>query len=154
MNEITTLDGYIRKISSLHCAKINGRLVIAKPMLLMALIDGIEDGAIKENRFYWDKSKDQYKVLSRYYHNALQGYAPNSYVTPLYKPFFHLNYDGFWHLKLINDGIRLPSSSSLGFLKENLVYAYLEDDLWNMLQNQSNRDKIRSIIVEKYIKSC
>ena len=153
MKETTTLEGYIQQISSLHCAKINGRFVIAKPMLLMALINGIEDGVFKENRFYWDTSKEQYKALSRYYRDALLGYAPNTSVTPLHKPFFHMNYDGFWHLKL-KEGARIPSSSSSGFLKDNLIYAYFDDGLWNMLHNQANRDKIRGIIVDKYIKSC
>lgn len=153
MAEMTSLEGYIKQVESLHCAKSNGRVVIAKPMFLIALINGIDDGVFKENRFYWDKSKEQYKALSKYYLDALQGYAPNAYITPLHKPFYHMKYDGFWNLK-VKEGARLPSSSSSGFMKENLIYAYFDEGFWNILQSQSNRDKIRNIIVEKYIKSC
>ena len=153
MEEFVSLEQYIQRISSLHCARINGRLIVAKPMLLVAIINGIEDGAFKENRFYWDTKSEQYRAIKHYYQEAFQGYTPNTYVTPIHKPFFHMNYDGFWHLKL-KDGVRLPSSSSSGFLKENLYYAHFDDALWNMLQNQSNRDRILETIVDKYLKSC
>ena len=108
METIDSLEQYLQRISSLHCARINGRLIIAKPMLLIAIINGIEDGVFRDNRFYWDNTCEQFKALKRYYRDAFLGYTPNTSVTPLHKPFFHMNYDGIWHLKL-KDGVRQAS---------------------------------------------
>ena len=147
-----SLETYLKRLGSLHCAKINGRRVLAKPMFILAIINAIDDKKIVTNRFYWNPQEEQYNILNKYYKECFGGYAPNSYITPLHKPFFHLNYEGFWHLK-INDSVKLPSSSSSGFLKTNLEYAYFDDAFWNLLQGQNNREVIRDYIVEKYIKS-
>ena len=35
---------YTKRIMSIRQAKINGEVIVAKPVLLLALIDGIENG--------------------------------------------------------------------------------------------------------------
>jgi hypothetical protein len=39
------------------------------------------------------------------------------------------------------------------YLKENLLYAKLDDDLWNLLQSSKNREYIKERIKERYLNS-
>lgn len=149
----SALDKYLTKLGNLNCAKINGKTIIAKPVFLLSILDAIEDKKITVNRFYWDTKSDQHKTLNQYYNKCYIGYSPNSYLTPLFKPFYHLKHDGFWHLR-IKEGAKFPKSSSSGFMTENLEYAHFDEDFWNIIQGQNNREIIRNFIVEKYIKSC
>lgn len=147
------LDKYLTKLGKLNCAKINGKIIIAKPVFLLAILEAIGDKVITVNRFYWDTKSKQYKILNRYYTECYTGYSPNSYLTPLFKPFYHLKHDGFWHL-IIKEGVKFPRASSSGFMSENLEYAHFDEDFWNIIQGQNSREIIRNFIVEKYIKSC
>lgn len=42
---------YVERIMELHQAKIRGEVIVAKPVLMLALIDGIDSGVFTNNRF-------------------------------------------------------------------------------------------------------
>ena len=42
---------YTNRIMNLRQAKINGEVIVAKPVLLLSLIDGIGQSIFKENNF-------------------------------------------------------------------------------------------------------
>ena len=42
---------YTDRIMSIRQAKIRGEVIVAKPALMLALIDGIESGVFTNNRF-------------------------------------------------------------------------------------------------------
>ena len=42
---------YAKQIMSIRQAKIHGEVIVAKPVLMLALIDGIESGDFTDNRF-------------------------------------------------------------------------------------------------------
>lgn len=67
--------------------------------------------------------------------------------TDISNPFWHLQSDGFWHLRLTErpqEGV----TPSKRWLKEKVSYAYFDDDLWLLLQDKIWRLKLRDYIVE------
>lgn len=42
---------YTKRIISIRQAKIRGEVIVAKPVLMLALIDGIDSGVFTNNRF-------------------------------------------------------------------------------------------------------
>ena len=67
-------------------------------------------------------------------------------------PFFHLNKESFYHIKW-KEGKEITSYSrtpSAKYLRENVEYAKLDDELWHILQDSSNREIIKQAIINKY----
>ena len=144
------LQFYNSKILKLHCASVRGRKILAKPILILAIIHSIENHIILNNEFPWGKQKELLLEFNHIYEDLFIGYLPNEYHTPLFKPFFHLKHEGFWHLKL-NEDVKFPTSSSVGFLNKYVDYAYLDNELWELLQNFEYRKFIKETIIHNYL---
>ena len=135
---------YTERIMNLRQAKIHGEVIVAKPVLILALIDGIENGIFTANRFVLNEwLEDHYLTLMNEYTRGSQFPKP----AEINNPFWHLSTDGFWHLQL---GVRADKSTtpSRAWLKENVSFACFDDDLWVLLQNKEWRARLREFIVE------
>ncbi len=135
---------YTKRIMNIKQAKIRGEVIVAKPVLLLAIIDGISSDMFSHNEFClaeWLESR--YMLLMQQYMKSLQFDKP----TDISNPFWHLQSDGFWHLRYETEpqGCTTPSKR---WLKEKVDYAYFDDDLWLLLQNKVWRLKLRNYIVE------
>ncbi len=139
---------YINELLCTHRGGFKGRKSNAKPLLLLSLIDLIEDGIVLSNRIPFDLDilQEQYKKESNYY-------EPNTIITPYYKPFFHLISESYYHIKWKNDApkgaARTPSAK---YLRENVEYAALDDELWQLLQDEGARNEIKEAIINYFIK--
>ena len=135
---------YTKRIMSIRQAKIHGEVIVAKPVLLLALIDGIESGEFTANRFVLNE------WLEKRYLTLMKQYTRNSqFPNPadISNPFWHLQGDGFWHLQHVEnpqEGV----TPTKRWLKENISLAYFDDDLWVLLQNKVWRQKMRDYIIE------
>ena len=135
---------YTDRIINLRQAKIRGEVIVAKPVLMLALIDGIDSGVFTNNRFALNEwLEERYQSLMRYYTRSSQFDKP----TDINNPFWHLSTDGFWHLQLKTKG-EMRTTPSKAWLKENVTYACFDDDLWVLLQNREWRIRFRDFIVE------
>lgn len=82
---------YTERIQNLRQAKIRGEIIVAKPVLLLALIDGIEAGVFHDNRFTLNEwLEEHYLPLMRQYTRHSQFDKP----TEINNPFWHLATDG------------------------------------------------------------
>lgn len=135
---------YTKRIMNIKQAKIRGEVIVAKPVLLLAIIDGIDSELFIENKFLlteWLEAK--YEELMRMYMKNSQFDKP----TDISNPFWHLQSDGFWHLQLAER----PQESvtpSKRWLKEKVSYAYFDEDLWLLLKDRVWRTKLRDYIIE------
>ena len=135
---------YTKPIMNIKQAKIRGEVIVAKPVLLLAIIDGIDSELFIENKFLlteWLEAK--YEELMRMYMKNSQFDKP----TDISNPFWHLQSDGFWHLQLAER----PQESvtpSKRWLKEKVSYAYFDEDLWLLLKDRVWRTKLRDYIIE------
>lgn len=136
---------YAEQIMNIRQAKINGEIIVAKPVLMLSIIDCIEEGIFDNNRFVLnDRLEQRYESLMKKYTKKSQfdGFSPIS------NPFWHLATDGFWHLKLKGEAQK-GITPSTKWLRENVIYASFDDDLWILLQNEKWREKLREFIIEK-----
>ena len=135
---------YTERIMSIRQAKIQGEVIVAKPVLMLALIDGIEEGVFIANSFTLNEWLEvRYLKLMLQYTSKSQFDKP----TEINNPFWHLSTDGFWHLQLKKEaGKRITPSKA--WLKENVSKASLDDELWVLLQDKQWRTRLREFIVE------
>ena len=135
---------YTDRIMSIRQAKIRGEVIVAKPVLMLALIDGIESGVFTNNRFVLNEwLEEHYMKLMLQYTRQSQFDKP----TEINNPFWHLSTDGFWHLQLkVKE--EMSTTPSKAWLKENVNCASFDDDLWVLLQNKEWRTRLRDFIVE------
>ena len=135
---------YTKRIMNIKQAKIRGEVIVAKPVLLLAIIDGVSNDMFKDNEIQlteWLESR--YMMLMQQYMKSSQFDKP----TDISNPFWHLQSDGFWHLQLVErpqEGV----TPSKRWLKENVSYAYFDEDLWLLLKHEVWRTKLRDYIVE------
>lgn len=135
---------YTKRIMNIRQAKIRGEVIMAKPVLLLALIDGINENVFVDNEFgltEWLESR--YVMLMREYTSSSQF----SNVTGIENPFWHLATDGFWTLQYRIDPPK-GTSPSKRWLKDNVEFAFFDESLWIMLQNKVWRTKLRDYIIE------
>jgi len=136
---------YTKRIMNIRQAKIYGEVIVAKPVLLLAIIDSIDGKVFIDNRFVIND------WIERRYLMLMSKYAkPSQFddLTGIEKPFWHMETDGFWHLQYPGESLSKGHTPSKGWLIENVSYAYLDDDLWFLLQNKEWRIKLRNYIVE------
>lgn len=121
-----------------------GKLINAKPIMLITIIDSIEGGLIKDNKIYMDKIKDVFD-------NTYKKYVQEMLPTPIHKPFYHLYKDGFWNLKW-NSAPSQIKTISAKFIRDNIEYAYLDNALWDLLQDEKIRQDYKTTIENFFLK--
>lgn len=136
---------YAKQILSIRQAKIYGEVILAKPVLLLAIIDAIDNNIFANNQFVInDWLEEQYNSLMRLYAKGSQF----DETTGIEKPFWHLETDGFWHLNYQGKRNSKNHTPSKAWLKENVEFAYFDESLWILLQNKVCRTKLRDYIIE------
>lgn len=100
-----------------------------KPILLLAVIDLIAQGIIKENKIYVEdillENFNKYWVIIA---------EDSSYKGGLHYPFMHLQSEGFWHIKFSSDFKGLQPKT-LNQLKKSVEYASFDSNLFALLQD-------------------
>lgn len=116
----------------------------AKPALVIAVIEAIAAGEIKNNQI-------RFQDIEARYISTLEKWQPEK--TPLKYPFYHMEGDGFWHLKWNGEQPTKRISPSAKFLRENIDYAYFDNALWDLLQDEEARKGYIEAI-NKYFKNA
>lgn len=136
---------YTKRIINIRQAKIHGETIVAKPVLMVAIIDAIDSNVFNNNQFIINE------WLERRYITLMTQYAKESQfdeVTDINKPFWHLESDGFWHLNYHGERLSKSRTPSKAWLKENIEFAYFDEPLWILLQNKEWRIQLRNYIIE------
>ncbi|MCR4768683.1 MAG: hypothetical protein K5874_00475 [Bacteroidaceae bacterium] len=122
-------------------AKNNGVRNVAKPLTLLSIVDCIENGIAKNNMLYFDI------IEEGYYH--LKEQMGLTFNTKVQYPFYFLQSDGFYHIKWKNKPI-LTKSPSAKMLRGNVDFAYLDNALWDLLQDAEIRHQYKTLIIENF----
>lgn len=117
-----------------------------KVAMLLAVMDLIERGTITHNRIYFDEPlKDAFSQQF----NQLAG--SNDRNNP-HLPFFHLRGDVFWHHcskpGKADDYNALTTASGPGVVSSHIAYAYVDDELFEYLDNSVSRNFLKSALLE------
>ena len=138
----------IERLKRLHVDRSHGDPAPHKPLMLLAVLDLAEEGAIQHNRI-----EHAPRLIERFndYWSAL---APAGFQARSWLPFFHLRYDGFWELLPQPDAeqqlatVRSPKSSRQ--LHTVVSHAQLTDDAWTAIQSEDARLAMRSTLLATY----
>ena len=120
----------------------------AKPMYLLAVMRGIEEGVLIGNKIIYDDT------ISNIYLEVCQEHEPWRCPAKFYKPYFHMKSEPYYYIKWKN-GISMTNAMqtpSAKFLRENVEYACLDDDLWELLQDKDTRNELREAIIQHFIR--
>lgn len=139
-----TLSYYCQKFSRLRVDRSQG-IAPHKPILLLSVIDLIEQRLLRENRIFL--SPELIASFLKFWSQL----GSESHRSDIALPFFHMRSEGFWHLKA-NPGFESVVSSrvklkTLSALKEAVQYAYLDDELFDWLQNPSSRGSLVVVLI-------
>ena len=142
-------DYYKNLLLSISRGNYRGIFSNAKPFFMIALFDSIKEGAIIGNRIKYNN-----KNLGTHYYTISNYFEPSISPTLFSKPFFHLNSEPFYFLKF-KPGVTPPVQSktpSSKFLRDQVEYASLDDELWDLLQDPGVREEYRQAIIQHFIK--
>jgi putative restriction endonuclease len=116
-----------------------------KPLLLLCVLDLFDSGKISSN--FVEISEDLTELFGRYCERVLPSRRPGDLALP----FFHLRGGGFWHLIPRHEGDRLGSQIAyMSRLREEVLGARLDDDLYDLVRSGESRDRLRSVLIETY----
>lgn len=140
---------YFSKFSKLNTAKVNGLPAPHKPVLLLAIIRGFEKGEIESNRIYI------LPELIASFKDLWHQLVTQPFFTPNFSlPFYHLQSDGFWHIQtIIGRELLLTTSRSIksfAHLKEVVDFAYLDEELYQLLTQSKSRNLLQQALLARY----
>ena len=146
------IDDYARRFARLRTnrnrkvwSEVTAHQAPHKPILLLCVLDLFDSGEISSNLV--EISDDLAELFVGYWESVL----PFSRQGNLALPFFHLQGDGFWHLLPKHEGTSLGSQiTSLTRLREEVVGARLDENLYDLVRSKENRDRLRGVLIEMY----
>lgn len=141
------LEKYIEQFKKINVAKRDGLKAPHKAVLLLAVIDLVERGAITTPKIELteDLEYTYQRLWDRYVCNT------QTFQSRLTTPFWHLSNEEFWRLRTYSG---LPVSerdnaSSVKSMREK-IYAVLDVVLFEELKKAENRAKLRVILISNY----
>jgi len=141
-----SLKSYLAKFNRLRVAKANDHARPHKVCMLLAAIDLIESNGIDTNRIKYDD------VLKARYQAHFDMMRIESDQLNPFLPFFHLKSEGFWHHKIKpgqeNQYSQLTTAGGHSDIINNIDYAYLDEELFRFLQDQANREQLKSALFD------
>jgi putative restriction endonuclease len=153
---------YKECFSTLHTAKSNGFFAPHKPLLLLSVIDLVERGVIRSNHI--ELSDD---LVATFKSNTAKYIGHSIVFSPnIGKPFYHMQHEPFWHLvpAEYSTELDIAADSQIGYgkksvsyaistLRANYRYAMIDIELFELLQNEDARARLRVMLISKYFSS-
>lgn len=144
---IEALSYYTTKFRRLRVDRAHG-VAPHKPILVLSVLHLIETESIKRNQIYLrEELIDTFLQVWMYLGSEI--HAPD-----ISRPFFHLRGDKFWHhipnsgfKKIVMSKIKLKS---FGDVKQAIKYAYVDDILFELLQEPTTRRSLETILIQKW----
>ncbi|NHA14138.1 HNH endonuclease [Thioalkalivibrio sp. XN279] len=149
-----SLSAYQEKFRELKVNQAGGRYSPHKICMLLAVLDMARSGALTRNRIEYSPA-----LLERFleYFDAVR--SPGDHPKPNY-PFFHLKGSlqgrraSFWHLKAKpgREAVlrTMRSARSPQDIEENIEYAYLDYELFELLQDPVAIDLLSATLAETW----
>lgn len=142
---------YGEMIASIKRGNHRGIFSNAKPLYLLSIIEYI--GEMSElHRGITNELSLKNVYIKRFYDSNILRSDNNIKASPIL-PYFHLNSEPFY--ELVWKGTTRPKSNahtpSEKYLRENLAYAKLDDELWDLLQDEGNREYLKDLIIKTYL---
>jgi len=141
------LQYYAKKFANLRVDRARG-VAPHKPILLLTIIDLLEKGKIHRNEIYL--SPELTANFLKFWHR----FVSSDHHSNIALPFFHLTGDKFWHL-MPNPGFEATVQArvklrSLSALRSAVKYAYVDSELFALLQAPQSRQELTTILIQAW----
>ena len=141
-----SLQFYAEKLNTLNMNRQHGGVSPHKVCMLLAVMDLITNKSISNNRIFFDD------VLRQEFSSHFNMYRTEADRDSPHLPFFHLRSEGFWHHQPKPGQAvayqSLTTVSGPGELNSNVAYAYLDEALFQLLQNKVAREYLKASLLE------
>ncbi|MCH4183503.1 MAG: hypothetical protein LKF48_10150 [Prevotella sp.] len=139
---------YKNQLLSIQRGWAKGRPSNAKPLYILTIFRGLNEDTLLNNRFFSGEP-----LMSMYY-EMCKKHEPNIVAAPFFKPYYHLSSSDFYHIRWKGeDTPRYKWNTPSGkFLRDNGDYAYFDDDLWKLLQDERIRLQFTKELITCYLK--
>jgi putative restriction endonuclease len=119
-----------------------------KPFLLLAVLDLFAQGRITSNLI--EINAELGELFAGYWSRIM----PSNRRGNMAMPFFHMRSSNFWHLVPIPGQEAVLKATrqvdSLSQLHKRILGARLDDELFQLLQFEENRNVLRSVLIQTY----
>ena len=147
------MNKYINHLINLHTNTQKGVKAPHKAVMLLSVIDLVEYGVIDSNRIEFSVRLEQ-----QFQHNWSRYVGQSDVFQPrVGTPFWHLNNEPFWRLVSYEGGdeaiaIHLQGNPyAPGTTRKLIRYAEIEKELFELLQDETNRAKLRTTLIKNYL---
>ena len=154
MNIIEAEKYYTELLTKLHCKVTFGLRAPHKAILMLSIIDLIETGVL-DNAFI----PFSHEVESQFLNNWTRyvGHSDSFKPRPSL-PFWHLSHEPFWRIKLketceISFEVlaQARAYSHFGTMVNYVEGAYIDIDLFNLINYAPARAKLRVLLIKTYL---
>ncbi|HIK45407.1 MAG TPA: HNH endonuclease [Leptolyngbyaceae cyanobacterium M65_K2018_010] len=144
---VRDLPYYAKRFANLRVDKARGTAP-HKPILLLTVLDLFEKGKFPHNEVYL--SPELTANFLKFWHQ----FVSSDHHSNIALPFFHLTGDKFWHL-MPNPGFEAAIQArvklrTLPALRSAVKYAYLDEELFALLQAPQSRHDLTTILIQAW----
>lgn len=147
------MDTYKEYFSELHTNTQKGVKAPHKAIMLLSVIDLVEYGVITSNQIEFSERLEQ-----QFQHNWSRYVGQSDVFQPrIGTPFWHLNNEPFWRLVPYEGGDEAISMHlqgnpyAPGTTRKLIRYTEIDKELFELLQNETNRAKLRVTLIKHYL---
>lgn len=138
---------YAKKFANLRVDRARGTAP-HKPVLLLAVMDLFEQNIIQRNEIHL--SPELTANFLKFWHRLVS----TDHHSNIALPFFHLTGDKFWHF-MPNPGFEPTIQArvklkSLSALRAAVKYAYLDDELFQLLSDTKTRTQLITVLTQAW----
>lgn len=154
MNIIEAEKYYTELLTKLHCKVTFGQRAPHKAILMLSIIDLIETGVL-DNAFIPFSQEVESQFLNNW--TRYVGHSDSFKPRPSL-PFWHLSHEPFWRIKLketceISFEVlaQARAYSHFGTMVNYVEGAYIDIDLFNLINYAPARAKLRVLLIKTYL---
>lgn len=137
---------YEKRFSQLNPRRALGHTSPHKIAMLLAVMELIENQVIVNNRIRFDT-----QLIDAFTHH-FSGLATIADKNNPHLPFFHLQSEGFWKIKTLpgkaESWATLSTASSSSVIRNHVDYAYLDDELFELLKSFPVRELLKTALYQ------
>lgn len=145
---MSTIEKYLHEFVTLRTATVGGKQAPHKAVLLLAIMELVADGIIKDNHIVLSE-----ELVNRFEHIWKQYIKEDApFQQKVAPPYWHLKNEPFYHL-YFNDGTEaneIDNPYSIKKLRE-IVYASFDHELYELIKTDSGREELSAILFVNYL---
>ena len=145
------LDDYVQEFANLSVGVVKGKKLPHKAILLLSIMNLIEDGTLSVNRLELDKT------IVNSFASCWKKYFGDVKIPSIWIPFWYMKSESFWHFKpngneeLLHGLLQFAGHPSVGQMRPVIKYAYLDKALFDYMENDGCREKLRETIINNWL---